>query len=72
VIFRLEARVAELERQLAQNSGNSGLPSSRDPAERRRQAEERERRTQGAERRRPGKQTGSAGSGPEMSASPTR
>jgi transposase len=71
VISRLESRVAELERQLGQNSGNSGLPSSRDPgAERQRQAEERERRKQGAKRRRPGKQTGSAGSGPEMSASP--
>jgi len=73
VISRLESRVAELERQLGQHSGNSGLPSSRDPAaERKRQAEERERRkqSQGAKRRRPGKQTGSAGSGPEMSASP--
>lgn len=71
VIARLESRVAELERQLGQNSGNSGLPSSRDPAaERRRQAEERERRKQGAKRRRPGKQKGSAGSGPEMSATP--
>ncbi|MGH2393573.1 MAG: IS66 family transposase [Candidatus Limnocylindria bacterium] len=73
VISRLESRVAELERQLGQNSGNSGLPSSRDPAaERKRQAEERERRkqSQGAKRRRPGKQKGSAGSGPEMSATP--
>ena len=73
VIVRLEAHVAELERQLGQNSGNSGLPSSRDPAaERKRQAEERERRkqSQGAKRRRPGKQSGSAGSGPEMSATP--
>ncbi len=73
VIARLESRVAELERQLGQNSGNSGLPSSRDPAaERKRQAEERERRkqSQGAKRRRPGKQKGSAGSGPEMSATP--
>jgi transposase len=73
VIARLESRVAELERQLGQNSGNSGLPSSRDPAaERKRQAEERERRkqSQGARRRRPGKQTGSAGAGPEMSATP--
>jgi len=73
VIARLESRVAELERQLGQNSGNSGLPSSRDPvAERQRQAEERERRkeSQGAKRRRPGKQKGSAGAGPEMSATP--
>ncbi len=29
VISRLESRVAKLERQLGQNSGNSGLPSSR-------------------------------------------
>ena len=73
VISRLESRVAELERQLGQNSGNSGRPPSRDPAaERKRQAEERERRkqSQGAKRRRPGKQKGSAGSGPEMSATP--
>jgi transposase len=73
VISRLESRVAELERQLGQNSGNSGVPPSRDPAaERTRQAEERERRkqAQGGKRRRPGKQTGSAGAGPEMSASP--
>ncbi len=73
VIARLESRVAELERQLGQNSANSGLPSSRDPAaERKRQAEERERRkqSQGDKRRRPGKQTGSAGAGPEMSAAP--
>jgi transposase len=73
VISRLESRVAELERQLGQNSGNSGRPPSRDPAaERKRQAEERERRkqSQSAKRRRPGKQSGSAGAGPEMSATP--
>ena len=39
VIVRLEAHVAELERQLGQNSGNSGRPRSRDSAaERQRQA----------------------------------
>ncbi len=73
VISRLEARVAELERQLGQNSGNSGRPPSRDTAaERQRQADERQRRKQSeaTKRRRPGKQKGSAGAGPEMSASP--
>ncbi|MFN2608889.1 MAG: DUF6444 domain-containing protein, partial [Acidimicrobiales bacterium] len=66
---RLAARVAELERQLGQNSGNSGKPPSRDPAaERQRQAEERERRKQasGAKKRRKGKQRGAKGSGLEM------
>ncbi len=47
LIERLEARVAELERQLSQNSGNSGKPPSRDPAaERQRQADARKRRNQ--------------------------
>ena len=73
VIGRLEARVAELERRLGQNSGNSGTPPSRDPAaERQRQAEERERRKQqaGGPKRRRGKQRGAKGSGLEMSATP--
>ncbi len=73
VIARLESRLGELERQLGQNSGNSGRPPSRDSAaERQRQAEERKRRkqSQGAKGRRPGKQTGSTGAGPEMSAAP--
>ena len=69
---RLGARVTELERQLGQNSGNSGKPPSRDPAaERQRQAEERQRRKQSGEaKRKPGKQAGSKGSGLEMSATP--
>lgn len=70
---RLEARVAELERQAGQNSGNSGKPPSRDTAaERQRQAEERRKRTQadaGAKRPK-GKQRGAKGSGLEMSADP--
>jgi transposase len=74
LIQRLEARVAELERQLSQNSGNSGKPPSRDPAaERQRQAEEREGRKGsggGGGRKRKGKQRGSKGSGLEMSANP--
>jgi hypothetical protein len=42
LVAKLEARIAELERRLGQNSGNSGLPSSRDPAaERQRQVEAR-------------------------------
>ncbi|MFN2504159.1 MAG: IS66 family transposase [Acidimicrobiales bacterium] len=70
---RLEARVAELERQLGQNSANSGKPPSRDPAaERQRQAEERERRKQasGGKKRRKGKQRGAKGSSLEMTATP--
>jgi len=69
---RLEARVGELERQLGQNSGNSGKPPSRDSAaERQRQAKEREQRKQGAgEKRRKGKQRGAPGSGLKMSPVP--
>lgn len=71
---RLEARVAELERQLGQNSGNSGKPPSRDSAsERQRQAEERKRRAEasgGSAKRRRGKQRGAKGKGLEMSAKP--
>jgi transposase len=73
LIERLEARVAELERRLGQNSGNSGKPPSRDTAaERRRQAEEREKRRQqgGGPSRRRGKQRGAKGAGPAMSADP--
>ena len=72
VIERLEARVAELERQLGQHSGNSGKPPSRDPAaERQRQAEERKRRAEaGGTQRRRGKQRGTNGKGQEMSATP--
>jgi len=69
-IDRLKSRVAELERQLGQNSGNSGKPSSRDPvAERQRQAEERAKRSGGTKRRR-GKQRGAKGQTLEMSADP--
>ncbi len=71
---RLQARVAELERQLGENSGNSGKPPSHDPAaERQRQAEERQRRSQakaGGPKRRQGKQRGAKGKGLEMSAAP--
>lgn len=50
-IARLKSRVAELERQLGQNSGNSGKPPSRDPvAERQRQAEQRAKRCGGTKR----------------------
>ena len=70
---RLEARVGELERQLGQNSGNSGKPPSRDSAaERQRQAAERqEARQSGAGRKRTkGKQRGAPGSGLKMSPVP--
>jgi hypothetical protein len=57
----------------ARTSGNSGKPSSRDPAaERQRQAEERSKRSAksaGAKRSR-GKQRGAKGSGLAMSAEP--
>ena len=72
-IERLKSRVAELERRLGQNSGNSGLPSSRDPvAERKRQAEEKKRRSEAARspKRRRGKQPGSKGTTLELSEDP--
>ncbi len=66
----LRSRVAELERQLGLNSGNSGKPPSRDPvAERQRQAEQRAKRSAGTKRRR-GKQRGAKGQTLEMSADP--
>jgi transposase len=68
-VDRLKSRVAELERQLGQNSGNSGKPPSRDPvAERQRQVEQRAKRSGGTKRR--GKQRGSKGQTLEMSATP--
>ncbi|MGH9153861.1 MAG: IS66 family transposase [Acidimicrobiales bacterium] len=68
---QLQARVAELERQLGQNSGNSGKPPSRDPAtERKRQAEERAKRKAEGTARRKGKQRGAPGSGLAMSENP--
>ena len=69
---RLEARVGELERQLGQNSGNSGKPPSGDSAaERQRQAKEREQPKQAAgEKRRKGKQRGAPGSGLKMTPAP--
>lgn len=73
LIVKLEARVAEQERRLGQNSGNSGLPPSRDPAgERQRQAEQRAQQSSrtGGTKRRPGKQRGARGSGPAMSVTP--
>ncbi len=73
LIARLEAKVVELERRLGQNSGNSGLPPSRDPAtERERQATQRQKRKQDTAggKRRPGKQPGTKGSGPSWSESP--
>jgi len=74
LVGRLEARVADLERRLGQNSGNSGLPSSRDTAkERQRQAEERQRRREQkvtAKPRKKGKQKGAAGFGPKQTPNP--
>jgi transposase len=73
LIERLESRVAELERRLGQNSGNSGKPSSRDSAaERQRQAEERKARQGDKAKRRPGKQPGAKGNGLQMSPNPDK
>lgn len=72
-ISKLEARLADLERRLGQNSGNSSLPSSRDPvAERQRQARRRAEKLDraGRPRRKRGKQSGSAGKALEMSPDP--
>ena len=70
VIEVLRSQVAELERRLGQNSGNSGKPSSRDPAvERQRQAQARAARQGGGKRRR-GKQKGAKGAGPQMQPDP--
>lgn len=62
LIERLEARVAELERLLGRNWGNSSLPPSRDDAEARaaRAARRQSKRERG--KRRPGKQPGDPGS----------
>jgi transposase len=72
-IAKLESRLADLERRLGQNSGNSSLPSSRDPAaERQRQARQRGEKLDraGRPKRRRGKQTGSKGRSLEMSPDP--
>jgi transposase len=69
----LRTRVAELERQLGQNSGNSGKPPSRDSAaERQRQAEERKRKLEaaGGGKRRRGKQRGAPGKTLPMTETP--
>ncbi len=59
VIERLQARVAELERQLGKHSGNSSKPPSSDGLGKP-PAPKRERRS-GAQGRRPGKQPGASG-----------
>jgi transposase len=72
-IAALEVRLAELERRLGQNSGNSSLPSSRDPVgERQRQACQRAERLDraGRPKRKRGKQRGSEGKALEMSPDP--
>jgi transposase len=72
-IAALEARLAELERRLGQNSGNSSLPSSRDPAtERQRQARQRAERLDraGRPKRKRGKQRGAQGKALELSPDP--
>ena len=73
LIEGLESRVAELERIVGQNSGNSGKPPSRDSAaERQRQAEERRKKAEagGGVKRRRGKQRGAKGKTLEMSDTP--
>jgi transposase len=69
----LESRIAELERTVGQNSGNSGKPPSRDSAaERQRQADERRKKAEaaGGVKRRRGKQRGAKGKTLEMSEAP--
>lgn len=68
----LEERLVEMERRFSQNSGNSGKPSSRDPAaERDRQAEVRRQRTaKTSAKRSKGKQSGSKGTTLQMSPHP--
>jgi transposase len=69
----LESRLAELERRLGQNSGNSSLPSSRDPAtERQRQARQRGEKLDraGRPKRKRGKQAGAQGKALELSPDP--
>jgi transposase len=66
--WRLQLRVAELERRLRMDSSDSGVPSSRDPvgAKERRRAERRERQVSERERRknrRLGGQPGHPGAG---------
>lgn len=64
VIEHLEARVAELERQIGRHSGNSSLPPSRDAQEQRESRAERRRAAREAQKeakRRQGKQPGAPG-----------
>ncbi len=60
---RLELRVAELERRLGQDSGNSGMPTSKEPigAKERRKAERRHRQESERERRKDRKRGGQPG-----------
>ena len=65
LIEQLRSKVAELAARLSQDSGNSSLPPSRDPTDRRarRAAERAERKAATKERlRKPGKQPGDPGS----------
>jgi transposase len=67
---RLELRVAELERRLGQDSGNSGMPTSKEPigAKERRKAERRQRQESERERRKDRKRGGQPGHpGPGLS-----
>lgn len=72
LIERLEARVAELERERGRNSGNSSLPPSRDDAEARatRAARRQAKRDKG--KRAPGKQPGDPGAHLARVADPDR
>jgi transposase len=75
LVLKLQAKLAELEARLGQNSGNSSTPPSRDPvAERERQATERAERAgrAGGAKRKRGKQKGAKGFSLEMSDHPDR
>jgi transposase len=72
VIEGLEARIAELERRLGRNSGNSSLPPSRDDEAGRDARAARRRAQREAGKRRPGKQPGDPGAHLARVADPDR
>jgi transposase len=74
LVKRLELRVAELERRLRMDSGNSSTPPSKEPlaARARRKAAQRASQRERSKQRKPGGQPGHAGSGLEPEADPDR
>jgi transposase len=74
LIKRLELRVAELERRLGMDSGNSSTPPSKEPlaAKARRKAAQRASLRERSKQRKPGGQPGHQGSGLEPERDPDR